>query len=78
MLVCTGYVSIIPEVEILNLPMLTRVLERIYYGKGKAQWELVGSMVHITANTDIPSLRAELEHYCLILPEGRSVVRELA
>lgn len=58
--------------------MLTRVLERIYYGKGKAQWELVGPMVHITANTAMPNLRAELERYGLILPEGRSVVRQLA
>lgn len=76
MLVCTGYLYIIPEVEIFNLPILTRVLDRIY-GKGNAQWELVGSMVHITANTDLTGLREELADFGLILPDEQLVAREL-
>jgi hypothetical protein len=68
MSVFTGNVYIIPEVDILNLPILPRVLDWIY-GKGNAQWELVDPMIQIKTNTELTGLREKLEYFGLILPQ---------
>jgi hypothetical protein len=76
MLVCNGHLYIIPRVEIFNLDMLTPALDQIY-GKENAQWELVDSMVHITANTDLTGLRKKVAELGLTLTWEQFVAREL-
>jgi hypothetical protein len=76
MLVCAGHLYIIAKVEIFNLDMLTPALDRLY-GQGNAQWELVGSMIHITAETDLTGLREKIAELGLTFTWEQFVAREL-
>jgi hypothetical protein len=76
MLVCAGHLYIIAKVEIFNLDMLTPALDHLY-GQGNAQWELVGSMIHIIAETDLTGLREKIAELGLTFTWEQFVSREL-